>query len=186
MLQGVDKEPIRESCSATASKSHWPAGNPLRQIADAGAALVEIADRAEMTEHGQRTTDLLERAIELGQIMSLGRIAKEGIERLFDLRQVVLDFPADLTDQQLFLGAPCHFVEQRDAFVGGGRLAGDAGIQTGHHQVDLLGEVGAQALETLLAFSKRGCGATSSPPYRCSVRVFGSQLATAPRPGQAL
>ena len=72
-----------------------------------------------MTQHGQRSGHLFERRIKSGNIVRLLRIAEKAIERLFDLRQIVLDFAANLADQQFLLRPATHFVKQRQAFVVG-------------------------------------------------------------------
>ena len=121
----------------------------LHQAVDVFCAGGHARCRTQMAEHGQGTGRLLERPVEHGQVMVTGGVTEIGVERLFDLRQVVLDLPGDLADQQFFLCPAGHFVEQGNGHIGC-RFAGNAGIQASHHMVDLLGEVGAQALEAFL------------------------------------
>ena len=83
--------------------------------------------------------------------MIFGRIAEETIKRLLNLRQIALNFTPDLTDQQLFLSLPGHFIEQRNTGIIRRRTTGNAGIQTRYHQVDLLRKISSQPLEALLS-----------------------------------
>ncbi len=122
----------------------------LGKLLDPGAACLEAVDRAEMSQHGQRTTDLLHRLVELEQILRLGWVAEENIEGLLDLGQTVLNLPTNLPDQQLFLRLPRHFVEERNRLVAR-RTTRDASVQTGDHEVNLLREIGAQSPEVFLS-----------------------------------
>ena len=107
-------------------------------------------DCPEVAKHGQRAGDLLQRRIEQPEVLALFRVAEEGIERLLDLGEVGLDLACDLTDEELLLGPPRHLIEKRQLFRAAQRTAGDACMQACDHQIDLLREICAEAVEILL------------------------------------
>ena len=55
-------------------------------------AVRDTGYRRQMAEHGEGARRLLQRAIKHNQVVFGRRVAEEGIQRLLDLGQVVLDF----------------------------------------------------------------------------------------------
>ena len=141
----------------------------LRELLDAGAATLQQRNGTKVAEHGQGAGDLLDRPIERRQVMALFRVAEETVKRLLDLRQVVLNFTCNLTDQQFFLGAPGHFVEQRQFFIAASRLAGDAGVQASNHEVDLLRKIHPETAEILLGILQQQNGGRDFHRHRIVV-----------------
>ncbi|MEF8722620.1 MAG: hypothetical protein V5B30_08500 [Candidatus Accumulibacter delftensis] len=70
---------------------------------DVGGALFQNRNRRLVAHHGQCTDDLSQRRFQAFQIGAFVDVPEETVEYLFDVRQVVLDLPGHLADQQLFL-----------------------------------------------------------------------------------
>ena len=152
VLQGIDKKAEQGQliCHPLELFTGGQTARPS-ELLNTTAALLEAARRRKMAKHGQRAANLPDRAIQLRQIMGFSRIAEEAIQRLLDLSQIILNLTPDLANQEFFLSAPRHFIEQRNPGIIGRRFARYAGVQAGNHQVNLLGKIGSQALETLLS-----------------------------------
>ena len=73
-------------------------------------------------------------------------LAEKGVQNLFDLDEIVLDFRGNLTDQQFFLSLPRHFIEQGNFRTGLRRIAGDAGMDPRDGDIYLVGKISAQVL----------------------------------------
>ncbi len=176
ILQGVDEEAEQRQLLRNRFEI-LRNGNVsgLCKLLDARAAALQQGNGTKVAKHGQGTGNLFDRGVERCQIVAFFRIAEEAVKRLFDLRQVVLDFTGNLTDQQFLLGAPRHFVKQRQFFIAAGRLAGDAGVKTGNHEVDLLREIRSEAAEILLGILQQQNGGSDFHRHRVIVapRIFG-------------
>ena len=129
----------------------------LGKMLDLLTAGLEALHRREVSQHGECARHLAQGGIQCRQVGPTGRVAEKGIERLFDLGQIVLDFPGHLTNEQLFLGPAHHLVQPRHALFFR-QTAGNAGIQTGDHDVDLAGEIGTELAEMRLGILQQQNG----------------------------
>src|SRR5258706_3441435 len=123
-------------------------------------------------EDAQRTVNLAAVLGERGELVRLVVIAEEGVEHLFHVPQVRLDFASNLCDEQALLGAPAQLVE-RDYAPAGWDSPSTRGIEARQHRVDLLRELRRQAgviLEGALGEKQGGrifhCQWLRHPPYR--------------------
>ena len=114
------------------------------------AAGAQYADGAVVTQERECILCLVKNGIQRRQAVAHFRVAEEGVERLFDLAEIALDFARDLGDQQAFLRLARHFVKQRDFCVRFRRRAGKATVNARNGDVDLVGEVVAQVCEIFL------------------------------------
>ena len=122
-----------------------------RESFDVSRALAENCRCTIVPHHRQGTDDLSQRSLQTIQVGGLLGIAKEPVENLFDLCQIVLNFPGHLPDQQLFMRQAGHFVERRDLRLRLRRRSGNAATEPIDHDVNLVRKTPVEVLYVFLS-----------------------------------